>query len=254
MAERFMHPARGRDYGGSNPPTCPNRTHMNIGFYGHSAASWAGEHNGVRSYIETVLEHYDANLVNLGVPQGSEERILFDLKKTKKLDVAVIFHSYPRYLYMPKCKRDIDINKIKAKRFDYLWDDKQIDEHMDNFFVYGGIKESFGEDKQLFIETLTNYKQFLHHKDLAENRFAGALVQIDQYLSFKKIPVVHACARNTIPPWFKFTSGYNAVALVDLLNTIHEQGTFPNNISASGQEMMHSVLIRLIDRQMVDNA
>ena len=222
---------------------------MNIGFYGHSAASWAGELDGVRSYIDTVLEHYNADLVNLGVPQGSEERILFDLKKTKNLDVAVIFHSFPKYLYMPKCKRDIDINRIKQARFDYLWDNDEIDRHLDNFFTYGGIKESFGNDKKLFIETMSNYKEFLHHKDLAENRFAGALVQIDQYLAFKKIPVVHACARNTMPPWFKFTSGFNAVGLVDLLDTIHQQGVFPNNISASGQVTMHSVIIKLIDQQ-----
>lgn len=227
---------------------------MNIGFYGHSAASWTGHHEGVRSYIDTVVEHYNAKLVNLGVPQGSEERILFDLKKTKNLDLAVVFHSQPSYMFMPKCKRDIDINGIKQARFDYLWDNETIDSHMDTFFVYGGIKEAFDNDKKLFIETMSNYKEFLHHKDLAENRFAGALVQIDQYLAFLNIPVVHACARHIMPPWFKFTTGFNAPGLVSLLKTIHEQGTYPNNISASGQQAMHTALIRLIDRQMVDNA
>lgn len=218
---------------------------MNIGFYGHSTASWSGHVDDVYSFVNTVLDYCDGTLVNLGVPQGSEERILFDLKKTKKLDLAIIFHSYPRYLFMPGCKRDIDIKKIKESRFDKLWES----ELENQFFDYGNIREKFNNNKQVFADTITNYKRYMHHKDLAENRFNGALVQIDQYLVFKKIPAIHVCCRGTIPSWFKFASGPDSKIATDIMHGSQEYSTYPNNLSKVGQQLMAKILIRLIDKQ-----
>ena len=38
------------------------------------------------------------------------------------------------------------------------------------------------------------------------NRFLGALIQIDQFCTAKKIPVIHF-TNYAFPKWFKFTSG-----------------------------------------------
>ena len=87
---------------------------MNIGFYGHSAASWYGN---PKSFIDQVKERLNCNIVNVGVAQGSEERVLFDLKKTKKLDIAIIFHQHgPRYMFLPKCNRDITVDTIPENK------------------------------------------------------------------------------------------------------------------------------------------
>ena len=78
---------------------------MNIGFYGHSLAMYRA--NDPKNYIHKIKNYFDATLVNTGVAQCSEERILFSLKKTKKLDFAVIFHTPPYNLFVPSWFRDI---------------------------------------------------------------------------------------------------------------------------------------------------
>lgn len=225
---------------------------MNIGFYGHSAASWAGQHtDGTKSFITTIVEHYNANLVNTGVPQGSEERILFELKKTKKLDLAVIFHSIPRYLFLPGTRRDIDIKHINDKRFKYVWENDIDQIHLLEQFEHDGIQDVFGDEKT-FVNTLTHHKKFLSHPDLIANRYSGALVQIDQYVSAMGIPAIHIVDRLYMPNWFKFRGKY-AHGVAELVAISKETGTYPNNISKSGQLKLHTTLCRIIDQVLVDN-
>jgi hypothetical protein len=77
---------------------------MNIGVYGHSMATW--QRREEFSYITKLKDHFGAEIVNSGCAQCSEERILFDLKKTKKLDLAIILHSSPDFIFVPALKRD----------------------------------------------------------------------------------------------------------------------------------------------------
>jgi hypothetical protein len=89
---------------------------MNIGLYGHSIASW--QRQDTWSYITKIKNLYNANIVNFGVAQCSEERILFELKKTKKLDLAIIFHSNPDFMFVPSQPRDyctFDRDNLLAK-------------------------------------------------------------------------------------------------------------------------------------------
>ena len=53
---------------------------MNIGFYGHSVCSSISH---PQSWVNTLTKKLKANIVNKGTLQGSVERILFELKKTK---------------------------------------------------------------------------------------------------------------------------------------------------------------------------
>lgn len=228
-----------------------------IGFYGHSAACWANfPIYDQTSFIDMVVEKTGYRLANKGVPQGSQERILFELKKTKKLDIAVIFHSIPRFIFLPTAERDVDINDIDQRKCMYVWKEKQDRDEMqtmrDEYFNYGGIKEAFG-DIESFITTFASYREYLHHPDLQMNRFYGALVQIDQYLTHMKIPAIHVYGTKHIPPWFKFSSGVERPDIHTLIDTHYEQG-YPNNISATGQTVIAEKLLEALHLMDEDNS
>jgi hypothetical protein len=78
---------------------------MNIGIYGHSISMY--EEADSDHFITLLKNHYNAKIVNTGVAQCSEERILFELKKTKNLDLAIIVHSAPYNIFVPSWNRDI---------------------------------------------------------------------------------------------------------------------------------------------------
>jgi hypothetical protein len=223
---------------------------MRIGFYGHSTASWSGfPIDGVNSFIDKIIETHNAILVNSGVPQGSEERVLFELKKTKNIDLAIIFHSSPSYVFLPKCARDVSIYDAGIRKAARLWDQNPTQEAIEatkeKYFSYGNIKEVF-EDIETFVSTMTLNQEYLYHPDLQMNRFIGALVQIDQYLVAKKIPAIHIYSENHIPSWFSFNSGIIANDVQILINTYNKSG-FPNNLSAEGQQMIAFHLSRHIN-------
>ena len=150
---------------------------MNIGFFGHSTASWTGD---PRSFIDIVKEEFNATIVNIGVPQGSEERIYYDLKKSNRnndLDWAFIFHGLGGYLFMPGCNRDLNISAIPRKKAKVLWKDEsegEIHDSQESFEKYffrpeDKIKDRF-KDSDTFIQCMTLYKEFLYDPILHYNR------------------------------------------------------------------------------------
>lgn len=214
---------------------------MNIGFYGHSNCAYSSPD----SFLDIVAGRLGANLVSKGVKQGSEERILFDLKKTKDLDVAVIFHSEPGFAFLPNCDRDVDMTNISKRRMDYLmrqqeWDSKFTEDYTPVF------KKEFKELDE-FINTATVYRDHLYHPDLMLNRFYGALLQIDRYLIDKGIPCVHVLNySNAIPNWFKFNSGVIDYVVMDLCQkykTAREQ-FFVNIVTKEGNLMIADQLMK----------
>ena len=109
-----------------------------IGFYGHSNCAYRSPD----SFIDMIATHYSADIVNLGVRQGSEDRILFELKKTKKLDLAIIFHSEPQYIFLPGCDRDIGLNQVDEQRAEYLfkdWDSNFNKTHHKKFYLHQAL-------------------------------------------------------------------------------------------------------------------
>lgn len=229
---------------------------MKIGFYGHSTSCWAEfPIYNQNSFIDKVIENYNATLVNKGVPQGSEERILFDLKKTKNLDIAIVFHSIPKFVYLPTCSRDVAITDIDRFKAFYLWRESnsnstELAKAKQEYFSYGGIKESF-EDIETFLQTFSLYKEYLYHPDLQLNRYHGAMLQIDQYLLAKRIPVLHVALEKRVPSWFTFSSGKNCPHIQELADKHYEIG-LPNNVSAEGQQVVANMLIKEIDELVGD--
>ena len=226
---------------------------LHIGFYGHSTASCAGD---PRSYIDQIAEQLDAKIVNIGAAQGSEERILFDIKKTKTIDIAVIFHSAtPRYIFLPSCDRDISINAVPENKSNILWserdDRKNVtpEEFENEFFSYGKIKEVF-EDPAVFAETMRLNKKFLSHPDLVKNRYEGARYLIDLYC-LKKIPkVIHAIDhyQEKIGPWFEFQSGIVDYELGKIAKKHYSPGV-PNNLTNKGNNLMADKIVEIINKQ-----
>ena len=78
---------------------------MNIGIYGPSIAKYNGEQSD--HFITLLKDYFNAKIVHSGIVQCSEERILFNLKKTKSLDLAIIFHAPPYNMFVPTWNRDI---------------------------------------------------------------------------------------------------------------------------------------------------
>lgn len=217
---------------------------MKIGFYGHSIASWINSPNN-ESFIDRIRLKYSADIVNVGVPQGSEERILFDLKKTKEVDVAIIFHSLIRYVFIPKSNRDLSIRTVPAKKSKILWTENNAkiptQEDFDKeFFSYSNLKDVFGTAEE-FCEAMTSHKEYFHHPDLLTNRFHGAMLLIDNYLLNKNIKAYHAITPNPaiFPPWLEIKSGVVDAELLPLSASMPIVGQkFSNNLDLAGNDFV----------------
>lgn len=226
---------------------------MNIGFYGHSAASWYG--NSI-SFIDRVKTQLDCNIVNIGVAQGCEERILFDLKKTKKLDIAVIFHQRgPKYMFLPKCNRDLSMDSVPENKAKILWsesgdiDDNNIEHFESEFFSYGKIKEVF-QTPENFIQSMKTYKEYFYHPDLQRNRFESATYMVDAYCLARVPKVIHISDYDykLVMPWFSFKSGIIADDIQQLVNDNYIGGnpSLPNNITIEGNKLVADKIIETI--------
>lgn len=87
--------------------------------------------------------------------------------------------------------------------------------------------------------------------ELQRNRYCGALVQIDQYLNFKQIPVVHCLSEKEFhPEWFNFSSGvvnHSITEIKKIPKYKAEHNLSCNGVNEDGNELMFNQLIPLID-------
>jgi hypothetical protein len=176
---------------------------MNIHIFGHSICRSSRKTSSIPTFSDIILEKFQLPETNLHQADGSsEERILYTLKKTKNVDLAIIFHGSPSHIFIPTLDRDLIIN-------DEFWDNsyfKKIKyyQNITNDLSLEDVKEVDRED---FKPAFEYFLKYFHTRDLSVNRHNGALIQIDQYLKAKEIPAIHCVLPSTIPDWFKFTSG-----------------------------------------------
>jgi len=215
---------------------------MNIGFYGHSNCAYCSED----SFLDIVAKHYNGTIINTGVKQGSEERVLFELKKSKNLDIAVIFHCLPKFLFLPGCDRDINVHDIERKRADQLFSDDHLDQEF-NQENSPKFKKLFN-DNVTFFNAVNTFKDYFYHPDLMMNRYYGALIQINQYLKNKDITVVHVIdSKYPLPSWFKFTTGTVNYTVMDIVKSHKATNPFfVNCISKEGNQQVAKELINII--------
>lgn len=158
------------------------------------------------TFVDLILDQFNADSLNGMVAQISEERILYNLKKTSVIDIAIIFHSTPDFIYFPNFTRDYNfMNQHERSIFpslikvhDYKLNKKDVVSH---FYAK--------------VETLENQKSYMddmmdvtHNIDVNNNRYQGALNLINDYVCAKKIPTIHIVPDyHSIPKWFEFKSG-----------------------------------------------
>ena len=220
-------------------PISPINRFMKIGFYGHSNCAYTGP----TSYLDLIAERFNGSIVNTGARQGSEERILFELKKTKELDIAIIVHSVPGYIFLPGCDRDIALNELTKKRATHIL---EFDFHES----YGGYPKTIKKFKtgDNFYNVIGMYRDYFYNPDLSKNRFYGSLIQIDQYLVSTNIPCIHIVSNdNSIPNWFKFQSGIVDYSISELFTNFktHEQDS-KNSMDANGNIAVADKLEKLM--------
>lgn len=215
---------------------------MRIGFYGHSNCAY----RDAGSFLDIVANHLNSTIINTGVKQGSEERILFELKKSKNLDIAIIFHCLPKFLFLPGCDRDISVHDIEKSRASDLFRNDHLDTEF-NLENNPKFKMLF-KDNELFFNAVNSFKDFFYHPDLMLNRYYGSLIQIDQYLSVKQIKTIHVIdKKHPLPNWFKFSNGHVNYSIMDLVHQ-HESKNpfFANCISAEGNKLVAEELINTL--------
>ena len=141
---------------------------------------------GPKTFVDLLHDRFDttSDPSLRGIPMCSEERILYNLKKTKDIDVAIIIHSQPVFWFFFLDNRDLRVMNEKD---------------LTNFFEVTaknkpGDLTSLYHDELPFsieeVEKIVKFQQdYMLTPDLIRNRYLGALIQIDQYCTAKKIPV-----------------------------------------------------------------
>jgi hypothetical protein len=188
----------------------------NLGLFGHSVCT--DTQFVVGSYQQLLVEKFPTlNIVNLGSGNSSEERIFYELKKAKNLDIAVIFHSRPGAIFIPNSNRDLYTTRRELKSV--------VNNQWNHLVKSNGIRNVF-PDLKTFYNTFDFYMSYLSTPDLEKNRFESALLAIDSYCLTDNIKlVIHVPVRKYFPSWFSFKSG---IINEDLIELSLQQGN-PNN-------------------------
>lgn len=225
---------------------------MKIGFFGASEVAWAGyKINGVSSWNDMICEYFNAEQINHAVLEGSSERALLKLKKVKqKLDLAVISlpNSY-KFSSMVNCDRDYPIAApgnvldVAKKWYNYVGTKKKKDGR-------DSVKMQFGSEDE-FLTTWSLFKKHLWSPELQMIRHAGALIQINQFLSNFSIPCIFIIRSESIPPWVKLDAGCVSTELPKLYLNHRQTNNLPNNLSAEGQKIIAKYFVKLIERENI---
>ena len=159
---------------------------------------------GPKTFVDLLHDRFDttSDPSLRGIPMCSEERILYNLKKTKEIDVAIIIHSQPVFWFFFLDKRDLRVMN-EADLTDFF--------NVTAKNRRGSFTSLYNDELPLSlreVKKIVKFQQdYMLSPDLIRNRYLGALIQIDQYCTAKKIPVIHCVKPEEIPNWFKFSSG-----------------------------------------------
>lgn len=125
-----------------------------IGFFGDSfcaeVSNQHSESNGYKTYIEKLISHYNADLVNLGVPGCSVwDTTLIQFKPFEKNppDICIfswtggggLFHRTQRDLHFPRIilnENSSDLIKAAKGYFEYFFDDEKASLEVSSMMMY----------------------------------------------------------------------------------------------------------------------
>ncbi len=227
---------------------------LRIGLFGHSIAT-RDPKCPTKGFIDTILEKTESTLVHEGIVCCSTERTLYDLKSLAAIDMAIIFYGNPGFYFAPKLPlRDFDYytevkfgEKILAMRGMKIEnvEETKIENQANEIFFKGTHI-----NREEFISALKVYNKWFYNQKLQQNRHEGALVLIDQYLLYKKIPAVHCINKNwPLPTWFNFQSGVIENEFYAYQNNQyreHRADVSSNNINQEGNDIIAEKLMPLM--------
>lgn len=231
---------------------------MNIDVYGASMAQTNSEQKTFHWYLK---DRYSVNVVYRGCPVCSEERTLYEIKKQDTANIHIIFHSKPTYMYFPGWKRDIktlDQGEVVKKLFGKnillpnIFNHPDTTQASDKEALLEWYKKELddgSEESKIIYEMVPFMQKYCYTPELQQNRYYGALIQIDQYCNFKKLKVIHCLGEKSwYPKWFNFTSGIVDTTCFDIVKKNRESyNTSINGVSTKGNLEISNRLIELID-------
>ena len=220
---------------------------MKIEFYGSSIiGSNTFQIEKPKAFYDLILDHFNASSLNYMIAQCSEERILYNLKKTSEIDIAIIFHSTPQFIYFPNFTRDFMV--MQDHEIDD-WDNRQhFLDYVDAFKQNRkDIVTNFSVPTEPIDASIIKDFMKLHfNRDVNRNRFHGALSLIDEYVYSKKIPTIHVI-NDHIPGWFTFKSGIIDEDICEIEKEYSVSfNKSVNGISEEGNNLIFNKLIGLI--------
>lgn len=227
---------------------------MNLHIFGHSISMPHRLEDKFSSFADTLLSRYNCPKENNhSVPAGSEERILYLLKKTKKIDFAIVFHSSPHFFFVPSIDRDMYI----VGNEEYFWTNKLWPKMkylakrlQDQTLTSLDYTNAPRLDVVDFQRAYNDYCKYFYTRDTNANRHYGALIQIDQYLKAKNIKTIHCVLKDSLPEWYNLTSGVVDTEIATLQDTDSGYYVGPsascNSISEEGNKFIADKLIAMI--------
>ena len=228
---------------------------MHIEFLGHSIAN-RNRRGSYDLFTDIIRKKFNAISKHDGFGLCSEERILYFLKKTKGIDLVVIFHADPAFYFGPGFECDFSTmsdreveeyySKFTTRFYEQARRDKLIDKDTDPSIDFGG---------ELAITAFKNYNKYFYTREVNQNRHNGALMQIDQFLTAKNIPAIHCITSPTdIPAWFKFTSGIidRKIGSMQLPHVRDETGTVVKNSNGEYLENPYKCSYNISDNAITE--
>ena len=226
----------------------------NIVFFGHSflrTAKFSNNKTFNDTLVDIVYKNYNVNnYEDIHVPCSSEERLLFLLKKYKKpIDFVIISHAHIQSVFCPSWAHDWISARISAEELRHC-------EKVDTRWIFTPTRYYTGElthsiSYKEVNSALANYREYFHNNDVQLNRYHGALMQIDQYLKYKNIPVIHLIREEYVPRWFKFTHGIVDYKFIRFQHPYHEHCSSyeesSNSITDYGNQLIADSIIDYIE-------
>jgi hypothetical protein len=223
---------------------------LHIGVFGHSIALRGSTSHTVKPWINILADKTNSTIVNSGVILCSVERIFWQLKQQKRIDLAILFYSDPSFYFTPKFPyrdfRHFSEEKFDDKASTFTGMDQVQDQLHESFFKGNHI------NKEEFVAALKVYNKWFFDHTLQRNRAAGAIMQIDQYLKYKQIPAIHCPSKkdwNFLPPWFEFQTGVVDYDIAEFQYNHYRENdnrVSANHINQEGNELIAEKLLSMI--------
>ena len=168
---------------------------MHIHLFGHSICrSSKDEIQPTETFVDILEKKYnsseDKTFTMLQSDCITEERILYFLKKIRKIDIAIIFHQATDAIFVPSSKHDYPVLSPQ-KRLDPHHRNTGTVEYYKHILEDKSTPNVLYRDGEEFQSAIDMYFEFLHTRDLNRNRLRGAISQVDQYINYKEIKTVH---------------------------------------------------------------